>query len=328
MNDLLFKQEFDRFAEKLHRQAKRSALSSDYYKQLTRKRYRDPNGYYPFRSAMLDIADLLQMADSVNIPWLDVRDANRMLLTIGHNFWADKAPSYWLEKSLFEAFLASDLPENITDLKRSIPIGCLFLPEGIVTPDGEALRWLVFYHRLAGEVLPSFRAGVTILKDQPQHFDYIAWASILPSSTVYAHYLRTDEPENTDPMHFSPRIKQWADTEREEQFVNQVSSVLAQSLLAVQVLPDLLERGGSVGFDTVPNRKRNPRKGELNWLSPNWIGRSYKVKRHSIGSGTHSSPSVHWRRGHWRRSPVGKREENRREWRWIQPVLVGVKSDG
>jgi hypothetical protein len=40
------------------------------------------------------------------------------------------------------------------------------------------------------------------------------------------------------------------------------------------------------------------------------------------GSGTHSSPVTHLRRGHWRRQRIGPRDGWRYEPRWIPPVVV------
>lgn len=48
----------------------------------------------------------------------------------------------------------------------------------------------------------------------------------------------------------------------------------------------------------------------------------------SRGEGTHASPVTHPRRGHFRRVPVGPRNEDQREVRWIPPVIVNPGAQG
>lgn len=94
------------------------------------------------------------------------------------------------------------------------------------------------------------------------------------------------------------------------------------------------------------NRKKR-RDNEAPLLNPVWIGRGFKVQAGAIAnaanlpadwqlkdghtnrevssSGSHVSPQAHWRRGHWRRVPIGEGRSSR-AWRWIQPTLV--KAEG
>jgi hypothetical protein len=44
--------------------------------------------------------------------------------------------------------------------------------------------------------------------------------------------------------------------------------------------------------------------------------------------GTHASPITHVRSGHFKRVPVGPREEQRREIRWISPTIVNPDGAG
>lgn len=55
-----------------------------------------------------------------------------------------------------------------------------------------------------------------------------------------------------------------------------------------------------------------------------WIGKGYKITRDYTGTGTHSSPKMHMRMGHWRKQPVGSREKKSHKMIWIEPTLVNV----
>ncbi len=46
------------------------------------------------------------------------------------------------------------------------------------------------------------------------------------------------------------------------------------------------------------------------------------------GTGTHASPIPHVRRGHFKRVPIGPRDEGGREVRWIAPTLVNPEGEG
>lgn len=74
-------------------------------------------------------------------------------------------------------------------------------------------------------------------------------------------------------------------------------------------------------------RKENTAKGICSLWHPNFIGANYKHHRESNNkleltqSGTHASPRMHWRRGHFRNQHHGK-ELKEVKIIWIEPVLV------
>lgn len=72
-------------------------------------------------------------------------------------------------------------------------------------------------------------------------------------------------------------------------------------------------------------RKASDTKPEL-W-SPRWIGKHYARKQivGGLPAGTHASPRMHWRRGHWRNQAVGEGRKDRRR-TWIEPILVMAES--
>jgi hypothetical protein len=131
------------------------------------------------------------------------------------------------------------------------------------------------------------------------------------------------------------------------QFIQKVDNLILQTLLFLQTRPDdvVAEIPESKGFSQSPKGKQK--------LAPIWIGYRYEIqkelhkkrlplsespqyrKRQSAGGcydgnkphGFSQSPQQRqrqsagwWRRGHWRRVAVGKRGENLRDWRWIEPT--------
>lgn len=58
-------------------------------------------------------------------------------------------------------------------------------------------------------------------------------------------------------------------------------------------------------------------------ITPRMIGADYKPKTiRQESTGTHASPTTHWRSGHWRQQLIGKKENPDHKTIWIEPVLV------
>lgn len=76
-------------------------------------------------------------------------------------------------------------------------------------------------------------------------------------------------------------------------------------LLIMDALPELVEAGHKMGI------MRKGRESREMW-SPNIIGKKYRFVQMSgeADKGTHASPRMHWRRGHYRRQGIGHRYRN------------------
>lgn len=108
--------------------------------------------------------------------------------------------------------------------------------------------------------------------------------------------------------------------EDEVKLLNELTSLAGKLLLIMSARPELVTRG-------VQSRKEKVHKGvvvrEALW-HPNFIGLGYKIKRsESTGEGTHASPRMHWRVGHWHTVVHGKGRTLRKT-SWFEPVLVNA----
>ncbi len=72
---------------------------------------------------------------------------------------------------------------------------------------------------------------------------------------------------------------------------------------------------------TKGNLKKAAHGNNTEWWKP-WIIGIDHAKKVIIQKGTHTSPSMHWRCGHWRLQKYGKNLCNTKNI-WIQPVLIG-----
>ena len=107
-----------------------------------------------------------------------------------------------------------------------------------------------------------------------------------------------------------------------------MENIVVQTLLLMQLQPQIVASGSSshsqpgLGFGKSKQQKE-PR--EI-W-TPNWIGKDYRRRQTQVdafGAETHARIRPHWRRGHFRRVVVGKRDQNQRQWRWLEPVYVNA----
>jgi len=77
----------------------------------------------------------------------------------------------------------------------------------------------------------------------------------------------------------------------ESEFLRQCRAIVFSTLLAIEARPALVSEG---------RRVTTGKRGHREMWTPNVIGREYRIARESGEAGTHASPRLHWRRGHFR----------------------------
>lgn len=86
------------------------------------------------------------------------------------------------------------------------------------------------------------------------------------------------------------------------------------------------DKGQEVIEIDAPTRKMGFGKNSKQLIVPRVIGEGYKPKviRNYDSVGTHASPQTHWRSGHWRQQPFGKKEDQKYKTIWIEPTLINA----
>lgn len=120
--------------------------------------------------------------------------------------------------------------------------------------------------------------------------------------------------------------------EKDREFCDKIRS------FAINILLLLETSGGSLVSDVVPTETvddvKQPKGFGKKSLTPppkypRWIGKNYQIKSEqspvSESRGTHASPRIHWRRGHWRCIEPGEGKKWKQSKRlWIEPVLINA----
>jgi hypothetical protein len=106
------------------------------------------------------------------------------------------------------------------------------------------------------------------------------------------------------------------DADHSKQFQHACLRVLFTILFAMAARPEYIERGHKMGT--------HKKSGSEIWR-PNLIGRKYATRIDpNAETGTHASPRMHWRRGHFRYQPFGIGRTERKVI-WIEPMLIAAK---
>lgn len=121
------------------------------------------------------------------------------------------------------------------------------------------------------------------------------------------------------------------DDRHDRDLLKKIISLVGHLLLALNAVPEQIEPP-KVVFPLKEKIQRRTPEREWTW-QPHFLGRNYRWQRErgDDAGGTHASPRLHPRRGHWRHQPVGPRLEDKSQRQhkviWIKPMLVGAKPE-
>lgn len=205
---------------------------------------------------------------------------------ISANQIAHDSPIFFVAPGLLEAAVMSSLPDHIDWENMPLP----FQAASFILPKGG------LYDSELGEVAHVDYCRVEIDDEQNPKLVFIISMCNPTGAGGISEWLMTDDPIPSGPEH--------------------MYAVVFNLLFAMAARPEYVESGRRFGV-----HKKS--KSEL-W-TPNIIGRKYATKRDpNAETGTHASPRMHWRRGHFRQQAFGiGRTEHKII--WIEPMLVNAK---
>jgi len=222
-------------------------------------------------------------------------------------------PTYWVTRDLAQAAAQTSPPETLKLADIKFPMdGMLFmLPEGTLDPPGQQASWLAVAkaQNREGKVSVAFVTGgfgptyaTTLRSEEPlSSFDSLPFETFVPSE------LSIIPPQFPD-----------AGVEEDTKFTKRACHLGTTLLMLMNARPELVAVETQADAPTTPEG-RTPRN---KLFAPNWVGRDYRIVRRGEAEGTHASPVMHWRRGHWRHQPFGPERRERKDI-WIEPCLVG-----
>lgn len=221
-------------------------------------------------------------------------------------------PTYFVTPALLGAIDKTDLPKlRLCDIKWPLD-GLLFMfPRNLVKAPHGYLRFIAVARRQAHEAIPPIwnETGSTCTKDGLT----MSFADASEEGIAYTW----SHPINEDPLDISatdPTVTNLASEEKA--FLDKWTCCALQLILIMTARPELVTQGSLVKKARVASGSKKA-KSEL-W-APNMLGQTYRTL--TEGTGTHTSPRLHWRRGHFRLYEKGEHWKVTRTI-WLEPVLV------
>lgn len=265
-------------------------------------------------------------------------------------------PTFFVGQEFAEALVCTQPPENMVlgDLKWPFDGMVFVLPEkfqrehfGTLVPFVRAARMPARLHRPPPMIQEAYGTNRGFGLEDSDYGEY----AIIVTATVMEHGRPVDysgsfrDKDSLGMMMSDARYdKFYKDQERALQLgytdlgsdtkdlelLKKIIALVGHLLLAMNAVPEQIEAPTVVFPLKEKVQKRTPTK---NWTwNPHFLGRHYRWQREKVEhGGTHASPRLHPRIGHWRHQLIGPRFEDRslRQHKviWIRPTLVGAKPE-
>lgn len=225
-------------------------------------------------------------------------------------FWPMEAMVLVLPLNFMREYVGHDIPFLLVSKLEQGEVRCKALPvvEGVEVPVPKiAFSWQVFQNGSHFDYAGSF----------PLTYDI---ASIV-GTDIFTDYTLDYKKELFDRI--APEREPGLTREQDMELANKMYSLGVKLMLAMTARPQMIETGTCVR----PAKIKHGRLRSELW-SPNMIGARYQVLRAKTEhqGGTHASPCLHWRRGHYRYQKYGP-GLTLRKLIPIDPVLVGATEE-
>lgn len=308
--------------------------SSPYFEKFNSQKYRNVKGYADHERVLFELARMRTCYQAFDADGFKEDFAHKTTLVVLEQAYLSGFKHFWLSESLFDAFNKTEMPEGGVNLKKVVPVGLILLPPLLRNPDGQIIRWLMFYHRLQDEPLPSIQLIRDRLDFALTGEENISWCTMLEDGTQYG-ITRSLSPNQswkneTGDVYINERIEDMGlsiDTKTESEFTDKVTDILLQTLLYMQLASDRPNE-----YTQGDSSRTKQRLGKNHRFEPYIVGKEYQPKTERstiispVGSGEGRTVATHWRRGYYRWQPYGSREKPEHKLIWIEPVLVNSPS--
>ena len=319
--------------------------TSPFYQKFRERRYRNPAKYCPWEAAALDLAESCIAVYLRGVSGLD--DCGLHAAFNAWHLFQMGGPVYWCDARLMEA-LKHTTPPPFIGLPKLFDTGVFLFPEGwLKAPEGWPVGWAAVSQLHSQEdwaplVIETQRQQETLHLQGNKDVEQQLILTTQIGEATYSRILEIQDDGGVDIGDGRDFEGSLQPEEAEKTVLDILSWTVFQLMLVLASRPDFV-----VEQLPKPSAKRKKRRdNEAPLLNPVWIGRGFHPHQSSAIAnaanlstqwhradgrsprevpGPHASPQAHWRRGHWRRVPVGEGRRDR-AWRWIQPTLV--KAEG
>jgi hypothetical protein len=289
---------------------------------------------------------------SVHLDFMDAPHPNKVEIdTILSSWQICKAlvPTYFVGKEFSEALVNTTPPENLVISELQWP------HEGMVFALHEDFQWSYFkrcvpFLRVATHPTGKQPAPLLVKRVYPRAPDFgiseekygencfivtatvmfgdkpVDYSASFPDTESVGRMMNDQQYQNfcVDPISAREmEIIAATNTMEDMELLKKIIALAAHLLLAMNAVPEHIEKPVIIW----PEREKVRRKhAEREWVwTPHFLGRHYRWEQERVSlGGTHASPRMHPRVGHWRHQPHGP-GRTQKKLLWIKPMLVGAK---
>lgn len=293
------------------------------------RRYHDIETYYSPKLAAGALTYIVSSFDKVDMSQVGI--AHQTLLPALDFLVEKRMPTFFIAPAMMEALKRTDFKDDIDWQALKLPFehGCFMLPKGSLThPDGTQCC-CIFWTRIWKD--QAYPARIIDLARHLQYgmnsFSLVSWSE---NGCFLSHNV-TDKDRPTVRIRnlFNPNCV--VEThglgdedlrESDTQFLEDLGCIAYGMLLALNARPTL--RTDGVRAKRVAGKHGKP---DTEYWTPNVLGKDYKPKTEPAQGGSHMSPRMHWRRGHFRKQAHGLNRSERKII-WLEPMLVAAPKEG
>lgn len=236
---------------------------------------------------------------------------------------------WWIGEALVEALMKTSPPAETTlrEVPLPYPAFVLLLPRSaLISPNGSFIQMLLV-SRMSDESALSY--GLETAGEVKEH-GALAISCFDESGSMNAHIYYSWRPLNQS-------LGEWEASTQEpitihgkfstpipddEKFSGNFVRIALNACFIISEHAEMIE-----GPKVLKRIKSRIGGGKIDLWSPRWVGRSFRRPLPLSGTdmGSHASPRLHWRRGHWRDQRHGEGLQLRKRL-WIQPTIVNAEA--
>lgn len=247
---------------------------------------------------------------------------------------AHNVPTYFVPTSLLRAIEQTSPPPDLKWTELPLPHdGALFMFEkgGVHHPTDGEVAYASYGRIRTGEVIINpldgnqkrvAEGGLLFATGTHMHPNFPLY-DLAMSESASQHIDDVNKAGDRNPTDYvmvDGKTMELPMNPGDSDFNKWLSRLVIKIILFMLARPLDIQKGVCVRH--IPAKKDRPAR---QFWSPTIIGGHYARQASEDLGGTHASPRMHWRRGHFRRQPHG---EGRREFKtiWIEPMLIGEAS--
>ena len=290
----------------------------DAYKLCYPRRFRVPSTHYDpaLFVASAELADFtLKESEKSNGD-----DVNEIALRLGFSaLIGDGVQTLFVEQDLAEAMVNTTPPKDFAFKDLLWPY-----PSMLVIPPKK------FAEEYFGAMIPHMIAASVPNKEDERKFIMFGAKAFDLKGDCYGFIcdaaVSGDNLRLDDLIHENREVSAVGEptinVEETRRITKLTTSFLVNLLLFMSHAPYLVENQRVI----IPAQTRGKGKDKVvvreGLWEPRWVGKNYKRRMPSVPhGGHHSSPRMHWRKGHWHTVLSGKGRINR-DLKWFEPVFV------